>query len=445
MIDFPAGLYADLRVEEIHETNLSYALGDVSEYRERDYAAAFVRVFDGQRWFYEGLTEVSRAQEALNHLASLARPNAAIEQHPVVRALEVNRGEVRTFAEDDLARVPLAEKNALLRGHFGVFEERPVIRSWNALYLDRRELKHFRSSLGSDLHFDSQRCGVVLRAQMAANGKTHVDRFSHAGVRFAELRGLEERAAAEFDRAEAYARDAETVTAGAMPVVLSPEAAGVFAHECFGHKSEADFMVGDESAKKEWAIGTRVGAEILSIVDDGAVMGSGYVPYDDEGTRTRRTELIRNGKLAGRLHSALTAAALGEAVTGNARAVNYAFEPIPRMTTTSIGAGDLTKEELFGKVERGVFVETINHGSGMSTFTLAPNRAYLIEDGRVSRPVKVAVVTGQVFQALGDVIGLSDQVELLSFVGGGCGKMEQMGLPVGFGGPHVLVRSLDVR
>jgi TldD protein len=432
-------------VEEIYETDLSYVLGDVSEYRERDYAAAFVRVFDGERWFYEGLTEVGRVQEALNRLAALARSNSAIERNPVVRALEVNEGEARTFAEDDLARVPLAEKNTLLRGLFSALEGRPMIKSWNALYLDRRELKHFRSSLGSDLHFDSQRCGVVLRAQMAVDDKTHVDRFSHAAVRFSDLHGLEERAAAEFDRAEVYARQAEPVEAGEMPVVLSPEAAGVFAHECFGHKSEADFMLGDESAKREWAIGTQVGAEILSIVDDGAMMGSGYVPYDDEGTRTRRTELIRNGKLAGRLHSALTAAALGEGVTGNARAVGYSFEPIPRMTTTSIGAGDLTKEELFGKVERGVFVDTINHGSGMSTFTLAPNRAYLIEDGRVTRPIKVAVVTGRVFQALGDVIGLSDQVELLSFVGGGCGKMEQMGLPVGFGGPHVLVKSLDVR
>ncbi|MAE71696.1 MAG: peptidase [Gemmatimonadetes bacterium] len=446
MFEFPKGLYVDLRVEDIHSTNIAYVLGEISQYTLRAYRAAFVRVFDGDRWYCKGLTDAEHLQATIDELAGLATPDTKIEKHPVIRALEVNQGEFRAFADEDLALVPMEEKNALIKGYIGAIAARPAVKSWTAKYLDRREIKHFISSLGADLIFDTQRCGAALQGQMAAEGdKTHFDLFSRAAVRFPELHGLENDIRSTFDRAEHFLENSCAVEPGTYPVILSPMAAGVFAHECFGHKSEADFMIGDESAATEWAIGKRIGAEILSIVDDGGVDGSGHVPFDDEGTRARRTDLIRNGVLAGRLHSAVTAAALGESVTGNSRAVGFSYEPIPRMTMTSIGPGELDKEELFSRVDDGIYVETIKHGSGMSTFTLAPNRAYRVVGGKIADPVKISVVTGEVFAALGDVVGLSDKVELQSFVGGGCGKMEQMNLPVGFGGPYVLVRSLDVR
>ena len=93
--------------------------------------------------------------------------------------------------------------------------------------------------------------------------------------------------------------------------------------------------------RDEWQLGKTVGSPILSIVDSGSVSGCGYVPYDDEGTRARKNYLIKNGVLAGRLHSVQTATALGESLTGNARATDCTFEPIVRMTTTYIEGGDL--------------------------------------------------------------------------------------------------------
>ena len=155
---------------------------------------------------------------------------------------------------------------------------------------------------------------------------------------------------------------------GKYNVILSPLAAGVFAHESFGHKSEADFMVGDETMKREWSIGKKIGADILSIVDYGNMPGTGYVPFDDEGTKAKKTFLVEKGILKGRLHSSVTAASLYEEVTGNARALNFEFEPIVRMTTTFILPGEKTKQELIGEVNEGIFVDTIKHGSGMSTF-----------------------------------------------------------------------------
>ncbi len=183
----------------------------------------------------------------------------------------------------------------------------------------------------------------------------------------------------------------------------------------------------------------------MTIIDDGTVVGNGYVPYDDEGTKGRKTYIIKNGKLTGRLHSAATSAALEEPLTGNARAVNFEFEPIVRMTTTYIEKGDRPLKDIIGEIEKGIYVDTINHGSGMSTFTIAPARAYKIENGKITTPVRVSVITGNVFETLAEVDAVSEDFELLSFVGGGCGKMEQFPLPVGFGGPYTRVKKLNVQ
>jgi len=197
--------------------------------------------------------------------------------------------------------------------------------------------------------------------------------------------------------------------------------------------------------KKEWALGKKVGSDILSIVDSGQIPGSGYVPYDDEGTAAKETYLIKDGILTGRLHSASTAAALEEGLTGNARAISFEYEPIVRMTTTYIKPGSKTFDELVSEVDDGYLIETIKHGSGLSTFTIAPSLAYRIENGKITDPVNIAVISGTVFETLSEIDGLSDKLELLSFVTGGCGKMEQYPLPVGFGGPYVRVRNMMVQ
>ncbi|NCB47897.1 TldD/PmbA family protein, partial [bacterium] len=155
--------------------------------------------------------------------------------------------------------------------------------------------------------------------------------------------------------------------------------------------------------------------------------------------------LIENGILRGRLHSSVTASSLNEDVTGNARGMNFEYEPIVRMTCTYIEAGSITKEQLISEIKYGILVDTVKHGSGMSTFTLAPSMAYLIENGQISKPVKFSVITGNVMKTLDQIDGVSDKLELLSFVGGGCGKMEQFPLSVGFGGPFVRVKEINVQ
>ena len=105
----------------------------------------------------------------------------------------------------------------------------------------------------------------------------------------------------------------------------------------------------------------------------------------------------------------------------------------------------LTFEELIAPIQKGYYIKTISHGSGMSTFTIAPAVAYEIVDGKLGDPVQISVLTGNVFETLHLIDGLTKDVELLAVVLGGCGKMEQMNLPVGFGGPYVRVSSMNVQ
>ena len=391
------------------------------------------------------MTDLAHLQNTLDGLYAAATPNAQIADDPVVRRLERNRDRVMRFTDCSVRDIPAGEKQALLQAYLPLLTEDACVTMPRGAYLDRSSVFHFKSSLGADITYDYQTCGVSFSCSMTEGEKKFSGHWQKGATRFDELKGLTEEIRAAMAEQAAFMRQSVPVTPGKYPVVLSPEAAGVFAHESFGHKSESDFMLSDETMRDEWQLGKTVGSPILSIAEWGGVPGSGYVPYDDEGTKARKNYLIKNGVLTGRLHSAQTAAALDEATTGNARAVDCTFEPIVRMTTTYIEGGDLDFDQLIAPIRKGYFIKTIRHGSGMSTFTIAPSLAYEIVDGKLGRPVQISVLTGSVFETLGLIDGLTRDVQLLSFVTGGCGKMEQMNLPVGFGGPYVRVSSMNVQ
>ncbi len=446
MYELPDGLYTDVRIEDVFETLIVVNLGEVEELKDKRYTAAFVRLYDGQRWFFSATTDVDGIQREIDALAELASPNPGIEAEEIVRKLEANQGGHLAFGgDDDVSTISKETKYDLLTGYLPAVQGQELVVTWTGQYIDRRVIKTFVSSKGADLQFDTQRAGVWISFTLADGEKRFTESFNRGANRFQDLRGLEDEIAERHREAVHFLQAAIDVVPGTYATVLSPEAAGVFAHESFGHKSEADFMLGDETMQQEWQLGKAVGSPILSIVDDGNELGTGYTPFDDEGTRARKTCLIDKGVLAGRLHSGTTAAHLGEELTGNGRSIGFEFEPLVRMTTTYIDKGNLEFDELLAPIEEGVLIKTIKHGSGMSTFTLAPSLAYMIRDGKVAEPVKISVVSGNVFSTLGEIDGLTNRVELLSFVRGGCGKMEQYPLPVGFGGPWVRVRALNVQ
>ena len=443
MFNYPKGFYIDVRIEDRFSTRITYRNGDLQEQKVRSNKGAFIRVFDGTRWYYASLTNLDNIQHQIDTLASMATPNLDIENHPYVKMYEVNNEELIQYSDVSLKEIPLEKKDALVKLVSDLCKNK-VIKMSNVFYVDDVSMKEIFTSKGTHVKFDKQTCGIAMGMRCVSGDNKNEFSASTATVTFPELEKKLPDFKEELAKNIEFIKNAEDFEPGEYPVLMSPLTTGVFAHESFGHKSESDFMVGDETMRKEWTLGKQVGQSLLSIIDDGTIAGNGYVPFDDEGTRGRKTNIITNGVLTDRLHSVDTAAALEESPTGNARSINFEFEPIVRMTTTYIEKGTTPLKDIVAGIEFGIFIDTIKHGSGMSTFTIAPSRAYKIENGKITTPINVAVVTGNVFETLNIVDAVSEEFELLSFVGGGCGKMEQFPLPVGFGGPYTLVRKLNV-
>jgi len=444
MYKFHEGLYTDVRIEEVFETKLNYRNGTLNQQKERKDKGAFIRVYDGRRWYYSSTTEIPKIQEEIDLLSQMASPDQAINDNPVVKNFEVHKKTSLIFKDTSVEKIDIKEKKRVLESFFPIFDKEEIVFK-NYMYVDKRTIKSFYSSKGAELIYDNQSVGTGIGCEFVIGEEKGQGSFSKAFTTFEPLKDVHDFFKEDLQKQIDFVRDAENVEAGEYTVVLSPLATGVFTHESFGHKSESDFMVGDEAMAKEWALGKKVAADCVTIIDDGNEHGSGFVQYDDEGTEAKKTMIITDGVLTGRLHSTATATALEEDLTSNARAMNFEFEPIVRMTTTYIGRGDRKKDDIISEIKDGIFVDTIRHGSGMSTFTIAPNRAYKIENGKITKPVKVSVVTGNVFSTLGEIDAVSQEFDLLSFVGGGCGKMEQFPLPVGFGGPFIRVKKLNVQ
>lgn len=444
MVKFRKGFYADVRVEDRFSTNVQFLNNQLRECKETKVKKAFLRVYDGKMWFYASTSDLEHLQEELDKLYDNATPNKDIDENPIVKLFEVNKDRLVRFDKNCVKGVKLGEKLEMLKGAMGKIKSK-YQKILTAMYVDRYSMYEFWSSKGADIKYDYQSSLTRFSLSLVDGDKNFDHSLQNVKMDYQAVVN----AKVDYDmfvkEGEDFLLNAKPCEAGTFPIIMSPEVAGVFAHESFGHKSEADFMVGDEKAKKEWAIGKKVGSEVLSIYDTGSLDGTGYVPYDDEGTKCKKTYLIKDGILSGRLHSATTAAQLGEGLTGNARALNGDFEPIVRMTCTMIGAkGNLSFDDLVAKIKHGYYIKGYKHGSGMSTFTIAPTLAYEIVDGKLGAPVKISVITGNVFETLGLIDGVTKE-EIVISSGGGCGKMEQGPLNVSDGGPYVSVSKMTVQ
>ncbi|MDO5725254.1 MAG: TldD/PmbA family protein [Tissierellia bacterium] len=445
MLEFRKDFYADLRIEYDFETEIIFLDGELNQNKYGVKIGAFIRVFDGEMWYYSSTTDVENLNSHLKKLYKLGKPNKNILENPIVKNFEIHKGEFLKFKDSTVQNIKNEKKISLLKDYLKVYDDFPEILSHKDYYKDKYKMTHFVSSLGSDLKHDTQFLNLVFTHNVNLGEAPFNGMVTLSGRNIEELKNRKQEIISEFREDIEYAKNAVKVNPGKYTCVLSPITAGVFAHESFGHKSESDFMIGDETMLKEWEIGKKVGSDILSIVDSGDILDAGFMQFDDEGNKSKKTYLIKNGILKGRLHNSYTASYLDEDITGNGRAVSFEFEPIVRMTNTYIESGDMSFKELIEPIKEGIFIKDINHGSGMSTFTIAPNKAYMIRDGKIKEPVRIAVITGNVMHTLSEIDGLSDEVKLYSFALGGCGKMEQYPLKVGIGGPYVRVNNIEVK
>jgi len=259
----------------------------------------------------------------------------------------------------------------------------------------------------------------------------------------------------ENERATGFAHDAvrqaivnlEAVNspAGEMKVVLGPGWPGILLHEAIGHGLEGDFNRKKTSAFSG-LVGQKIATSECTVVDDGTIPDRrGSLTIDDEGTSTQNTILIENGVLKGYMQDNLNAQLMGVKSTGNGRRESYAHLPMPRMTNTYMLPGSLDPEEIIGSVSRGLYAANFGGGQVDITsgkFVFSTSEAYLIENGKITQPVKGATLIGNGPDVLNRVSMVGSDLQLDSGVGT-CGK-EGQNVPVGVGQPTLRIDGLTV-
>ncbi|MFA6236192.1 MAG: TldD/PmbA family protein [Bacteriovorax sp.] len=435
--------FLDVRIERTQSSHFIFQNGELIGTGEKPVLGAFIRLYQNGAWFYSSTTAVTNLESEITNL--LGQANSS-KKMPDTYMLPPNNGTHHLIkkAADSFAKISLDEKIKLGESYLPLISKIKNVQDSRIRYTDLYKEKFYKSSVGTEFSYDFNQAGLNFNCTLKNGENLFNDSFRKYVSKFYELKNLEKDILDYFEEAQRFL-GAETVTPGKYKVVMSPEITGVFTHESFGHKSEADFMMGDPEATKSWKLGSTIASTCLSIVDYGAHdETSGWCPIDDEGTLAKKNYLIKDGVLTGRLHSTHTASVLDESPTGNARAINFEYEPIVRMTSTYIEGGKTPFNELLKKAEGGIYFYNFKHGSGGSTFTIAPTRAYRIKNGKLAEPVLVSVMSGSVFETLKLIEACGDDFHLESSAFGGCGKMEQSPLPVADGGPSILVSEMQI-
>jgi len=233
--------------------------------------------------------------------------------------------------------------------------------------------------------------------------------------------------------------------AGTFDIVLSSGWPGVMLHEAVGHGLEGDFNRMKTSAFAG-LMGSQVAAKGVTVVDDGTIAERrGSLTIDDEGTPTNRNVLIEDGKLVGYMQDRQNARLMGMAATGNGRRESYAHQPMPRMTNTYMTGGDMEPAEIIASVKSGIYAVSFGGGQVDITsgkFVFGCTEAYMIEDGKVTQPIKGAMLIGNGPDAMHRVTMIGNDMKLDTGIGM-CGKAGQ-GVPVGVGQPHLRMNQMTV-
>lgn len=249
---------------------------------------------------------------------------------------------------------------------------------------------------------------------------------------------------AEAARQAVLLLEAIDAPAGPMELILAPAESGVLLHESVGHPLEADFIRKRTSAYTG-RVGDRVASELVTVIDDGTVPNDrGSINFDDEGTLPEATVLIERGILKGFMHDRISAAHFGVAPTGNGRRESYKTPPMPRMTVTYLAGGESDPEEILRSTRRGIFCKSFRGGQvdiSNGDFVFVPIEAYLVEDGRVTAPVKNLTLIGNGPDVLTRVTMAGSD---FAFSDGRwtCGKGQHA--PVGVGLPTVKISEITV-
>ena len=405
-----------------------------------------LRVVSGETAGYAHSNEISEA--AIQRAADAA---ALAKQGRSTRAAESPVAtNQRLYGEDDpLASPAFSDKIALLQeiDAYARARDPRVVQVSASIAGERRAIEILRGD-GQRLRDVRPLVRVNVSVTVERDGKRESASAGAGGRAGFETWIAPDRWQGQIDEALRQALvnlDAIPCPAGEMDVVLGPGWPGVLLHEAVGHGFEGDFHRKGTSVFSG-KMGKRVAAPGVTVVDDGSIAGRrGSLSFDDEGTPTQRNVLIEDGIMVGMMHDRMSARLMGLSATGNGRRQSFAHIPMPRMTNTFMEGGKDKLEDMIASTRRGLYA--VNFGGGQvditnGKFVFQCTEAYLIEDGRITAPVRGATLIGDGATALTRIEMIGDDFAFDPGVGV-CGKAGQ-GVPVGIGQPSLKIGGLTV-
>ena len=429
--------YVEVRIEEGESTRLLYRGRELEDVGMTTSLGGNVRALVNGGWGFVSFNTIEglggRVEDAVRQARIVGQEKSELAGiEPIVDIVEPQ-------LKKDPGTLTLANTKGLMDEYTEVMWGVEGIQTTLIAYGDGHKKVVFANSDGS--YIEQQRVDVSLRLSATARDGSEVQQ---AGVSlgssgdFSVVEGLHQESKEIAEKAVSLLA-APKVKGGEYTVILDPVLAGVFTHEAFGHLSESDHVYENDRLKEVMVLGRKFGGEHLNIVDGAAVPGlRGSYKYDDEGVPATRSYLIKEGELVGRLHSRETAAKMGEAPSGNARAIDFRFEPIVRMTNTFIEPGSTTFDEMIADVKEGVYACDWYGGmTSMEMFTFSAREAYMIRDGKVAELLRPVTLSGNVFETLKNLDAVGNDLDMNQ--GGGCGKGGQSPLPVSNGSPHIRI------
>ncbi|MBN2053556.1 TldD/PmbA family protein [bacterium] len=439
--------YLELRVEEFVRTQINLRGPKVDVLQETLELGGCARVYHKGGVGFVTFNDLDRmeqaASEAIQQARLVGRGRTELAEVPVIR------DDVKADIINDIRDVSLARKLEILKRYNEmILDHHELILTSGVRYRDGFKVIWLSTSEGTTIRQERMDVGCNLSARSARDGITQMA-YTSAGSSndFNVILGLDDAVRDACDIA-IQMLDAPTIKAGKYTCICDPHLSGTFVHEAFGHSSEAEKVYENERLLELMKFGTRFGRPILNIYDSGITTGSrGFMKYDEEGVPTEKTYLIREGELVGRLHTRETAGKLKEKPTGNARALDYRFPPIPRMRNTCIEQGESGFEEMLAGIKLGVYAVDAFGGQSEEMFTFTAGRGYMIRDGKLAEMVKNVTLSGNLFTTLGNIDMVGNDFRQIES-GGGCGKGDgrtfQFPLPVGEGSPHIRIRDVVI-
>lgn len=431
--------YVDLRMNKSQNNVIVMKDGKIQEVTSGNNWGGCIRVLKNGAWGVSFTTIPGKMRDIAESALKLAN---SLKNNTKLADIEPTHNEVKSKAKIKLHDVSLDEKKEVMSDVEKAANLEGIV-STTVNYVDNEGTTIFVNSEGTNLQIEESRLALFINAVAASEG---IIQFGHkstggaAGFEVLKKEDLEKFGRIPAEKALRLLK-AELPPSGKFPVVMDPELTGVFIHEALGHASEADLVLQNDSILKG-KLGTQIGSPIVTIIDDPTMDAFGYYPYDCEGVKTRENILVQDGEMVSYLSSRETASQLDISPSGNARSA-VGDQPIVRMSNTYLKPGELNFEELTEEINDGIYLKGSRGGqvdTGKGVFQFNAAESFLIEKGEITTPLRDVSLSGNILEMLLKVDALGSDFKMGV---GFCGKSGQT-VPVGDGGPHVMVKEATV-